>query len=246
MTPSLKHIEEFREALKEYRISDAGLKALEGLKFVAILGPTSTGRNTVIRELLKKGNYHFVISDTTRPPRTNDGKLEQNGVEYFFKTEEEMLDGLKKGEYLEAELIHNQQVSGISLQELQKAKDDNKVAITDMDLGGVNNLMNIKTDAIAIMLLPPSFEEWMRRMSSRGRMGEQELRRRLDTAGKILEDAKNKAFYKLVIADNVEHAAATVDSIVQGDGNRQEGQAREILHDLQYQLQQKLESMKFI
>jgi guanylate kinase len=246
MQPMLKHITEFREVLQDYKISEDGRRALEDLRFVAIVGPSSSGRNTVIRELAKTDRYHFVISDTTRPPRMNDGKMEENGVEYYFRTEEEMLEDLRNGRFLEAELIHNQQVSGISLRELQKAKEQNKIAITDMDLGGVTNVMRFKPDATAVLLLPPSFEEWQRRMTSRGRMSNQELRRRMDTAVMILKDGLNKNYYRYVIADNVAHAAATIDGIVSSGAGQQEGHAKEILQDLQYQLQQKLESMKFI
>ena len=246
MTPTLKHIQEFRDVLKDYRISDEGMQVLDGLRFVVMVGPSSSGRNTVIRELVKKGDYHFVISDTTRPPRMNDGKMEQNGVEYFFRTEEEMLDDLRNGRFLEAELIHDQQVSGISLRELQKVKENNKIAITDMDLGGVTNVKRFKPDAIALMLLPPSFEEWQRRMTGRGRMSDPELRRRLETAAKIIADGLSKPYYRLVVADNVGHAADTIDAIAKGGSSPQEGHAREILHDLQYQLQQKADSMKFI
>ena len=246
MPPMLKHITQFREALKDYKVSEGGRQALEGLRFVAVIGPSSSGRNTVIRELVKTGRYHYVVSDTTRPPRTNDGKMEQNGIEYYFRSEEEMLDDLKNGRFLEAELIHNQQVSGISLRELQKAKQENKIAITDMDLGGVTNVMRFKPDATAILLLPPSFEEWHRRMVSRGRMSEQELRRRMDTAAKILEDGLNKNYYRYVVADNVQHAAAVIDGIVTSGAGQQEGHAKEVLHDLQYQMQQKADSMKFV
>src|ERR1051326_5220248 len=101
MNPHLKHIEEFRELLSRYRVSDRGKEVVDGVKFVAILGPSSTGRNTTIRELLKiSDDYHFVVSDTTRPPRINDGQLEQNGVDYYFISEEDMLNGLKNGDYL--------------------------------------------------------------------------------------------------------------------------------------------------
>ena len=246
MQPTLKHIVEFRKVLKDYRVSERAKQDLQGLRLVLMVGPSSVGRNTVIRKLLASEDYYFVISDTTRPPRSNDGVMEQNGREYWFKTEEEMLEGLKNGAYLEAELIHNQQISGISLRELEKAKQQNKIAITDMELGGVSTVMQVKPDSMAIMLLPPSFEVWEKRMMGRGRMSNHELRRRLDTAVKVIDDGLNKNFYRYVIADNVEHAAATIDGIVKSGAGQQEGHAKEILRDLQYQLQQKLESMKFI
>jgi guanylate kinase len=75
-------------------MSERAKKALEGLNLVLLVAPTSTGRNTVIRELVSKHNYQFIISDTTRPPQYRDGRTEENGVEYFFRSEDDMLADL--------------------------------------------------------------------------------------------------------------------------------------------------------
>src|SRR5438105_2867014 len=96
---NLKHHQEFQEVLKNYHVSERAKKALEGLKLVLLVAPTSTGRNTAIQELIKNHNYHFIVSDTTRPPQIRDGQLEKNGVNYFFRTEEEMLEELRAGEF---------------------------------------------------------------------------------------------------------------------------------------------------
>jgi len=83
---------------------------LQQTKFVPLVAITSSGRNTLIRELLKTGEYHFIVSDTTRKPRTNDGVMEQSGVEYWFRDEDEVLQDVKDGKFLEAAVIHSQQV----------------------------------------------------------------------------------------------------------------------------------------
>src|SRR5580765_5828298 len=130
----LKRHREFKSALDNYRISDRGRQALEKVRLVLLLGPTSTGRSTIIQHLLNTGEYYFLVSDTTRQPRLNNGVIEQNGKDYWFRTEDEILYDVKNGEYIEAELIHNQQVSGIRVQELEKAEKQQKIAITDLDI----------------------------------------------------------------------------------------------------------------
>lgn len=237
MDPSpLKHFAQFSSTLSSYHVSDRALRAIEGLKLVLMLAPTSSGRNTIIRHLLKTGNYYYIVSDTTRQPRVNDGVLEQNGREYWFKTEEEVLADLKAGEYLEAEIIHNQQISGISIRELEKAQSENKVAITDIDLEGVHNVMKVKKDAIPILLLPPSFDEWQKRIMQRGHMSIDERRRRLQTAMEIFEDGLNQPFYRFVISDSIEHAASTIDAVASGKPNPQQGRGAEVLHQLRSRL----------
>ncbi len=209
----LRQLKEFKDLLANYQIADDSKRILAQTNFVALLAPTSSGRNTVIRELLKTGQYHFIVSDTTRKPRVNDGVKEKDGVNYWFRSETEVLHDIKKGKYLEAEVIHGQQVSGISMRELEKARDENRIAITDMDLGGALNILKAKPDATVILLLPPEFDEWQRRIKHRGKMNAEEHRRRLETARRIIEvGLQNKSFI-FVVNDTIEKAMEQVHTV---------------------------------
>jgi guanylate kinase len=239
---SLKHHQEFKDVLANYHMSERAKTALEGLQLVLLVAATSTGRNTVINELVKNYDYYFIVSDTTRPPQFRDGKMEESGVQYFFRSEEDMLNDLKAGEFFEAELIHEQQVSGISIRELEKSKNLNKIAITDVDIGGINNALKAKPDIKPIFLLPPSFEEWQNRLTGRGRMTEHEVRNRLRTAEKIFDQGLHNNKFNFVIAEDVPHSAAVINDIVHGKMNPYQGKAVGLIHELQGRLQQKLAS----
>jgi guanylate kinase len=239
---SLKHHQEFKDVLANYHMSERAKTALEGLHLVLLVAATSTGRNTVINELVKNYDYYFIVSDTTRPPQFRDGKMEESGVQYFFRSEEDMLNDLKAGEFFEAELIHEQQVSGISIRELEKSKNLNKIAITDVDIGGINNALKAKPDIKPIFLLPPSFEEWQNRLTGRGRMTEHEVRNRLRTAEKIFDQGLHNNKFNFVIAEDVPHSAAVINDIVHGKMNPYQGKAVGLIHELQGRLQQKLAS----
>lgn len=221
----LKLLNKFQQALKDYHVSEAGKAVLGQTQLVLLLAASSTGRNTLIKQLVKTGDYHFIVSDTTRKPRANDGVMEQNGVEYWFRTEEEMLEDILNGGLLEAEIIHGQQVSGISIRELKKASDEQKVAITDIDIGGVQNIVAAKPDTIAIMVLPPTFEEWQRRIISRSKMPESELIRRVETASKVFAAALEKPYFHFVINDNLQQAAMEINNIVKQNKVDSEQQA---------------------
>jgi guanylate kinase len=213
MANKLEHLEEFKEILKHYQMSEHALRVLSDIQFVMMVAPSSSGRNTIINELVKTGKYRFVISDTTRQPRVNNGVLEQKGVEYWFKTEEKMLNALRAGEMLEAEVIHRQQVSGISIAELERAKDEGKIAITDMDIGGVENVLKHKPDAVVLFLLPPNFDEWMNRMNARGQMPDDEKHRRLHTAVKLLKKGLQIEEAIFVVNDEFHQTAKIVNQI---------------------------------
>ena len=234
---NLAHYLEFQELLSKYKVSEHAATVLKELKLVLLTGVTSSGRNTIIRHQLQTGLYHYIISDTTRPPRINDGVLEQNGREYWFRPEGDILADIKAGEYLEAELIHDQQVSGISIRELEVARQDKKIAITDVDLAGIHNIVRVKPDTVAVMLLPPSFEEWQKRLTGRGKMSVQEQKNRLQTAQKVFLDGVNQEFYSFIIAENIEQSGEIIDSLAVGGINphQDRGQVlvRQLLNDLQ-------------
>jgi guanylate kinase len=222
----LYHAAEFRSLLASYRPSKTSLLTLSQTKLVLLIAPTSSGRNTIIRRVLKTGDYYFIVSDTTRKPRVNDGVTERSGVEYWFRNEEEVLADVKAGKYLEAAIIHNQQVSGISIRELQIANDAQKIAITDAEIIGVENAIELKPDTIPVFMLPPSFEEWQRRIKHRGKMSSLEYKRRMESAAKEFEAALQHNYYRFVINDSVEHAAEQVNQIAKLDQVYPELQAR--------------------
>lgn len=212
-TPHLERRPEFEEALNDYRPSPATMAILAKTPIVTLTAPSATGRNSIINELIKTRRYHFIVSDTTRPPRMNKGLWEQDGREYFFRTEDEVLAEIKEGAFVEAELIHNQQVSGTSAREIERAHHDGKIAITDVDIEGGINFAKLKPDAITICMLPPSFDSWIARMRGRSDFKPEELYRRLQQATKVLRLALAHRNFVFVINDNFKEAIQVVDDI---------------------------------
>ncbi len=213
----LNNIDEFRKVLRDYEVSDEAKQLLAGMNVVALSGVAGGGRNTVINYLVEHYDYHFVVSDTTRPPKFRDGKMEVDGVNYFFRKEEDVLADIKKGAFLEAEVIHNQQVSGTSIRELQRAKDSSQIPIMEMEFGGIENLHNAKPDAHIIGLLPPSYEVWIKRFRGREEITDQEFYNRLQTAQQVLSRMLSNHYFTLVVNDKVEECADIIRRFVEHD-----------------------------
>jgi len=73
-------------------------------KIVYLMGKSSTGKDTIYRELLKEGTikYEKIVPYTTRPIRAG----EKNGIQYFF-TDEEGFQALKaEGKIIEDREYH--------------------------------------------------------------------------------------------------------------------------------------------
>lgn len=214
--PTLKNAQAFRRALQDYQVSDHARRVLSQAQIVVMSGVAGGGRNTVINRLVEQHNYYFLVSDTTRPPKMRDGRMEQNGVHYYFRTEEDMLRDIQKGEFVEAEIIHNQQVSGTSIREIERANAQGRVAIHDFEYGGANNVAAAKPDAVIIGLLPPSYDEWIRRFRDREVIHEDEFMNRMHTAEKVLQNMLDKPYFKIVINDDVGRCVDYIRGLVEG------------------------------
>lgn len=210
----LEYIDDFANVLSGYQLSDSAKELLGQIRLALLIGPSSSGRNTIINELVKSGGYHYIVSDTTRKPRENNGVLEQNGREYWFRSEIDVLRDLQAGQFLEAAIIHNQQVSGISIRELATAANEGRVAINEIEVVGADSIHAAKPDATFLFILPPSFDEWMVRMDTRGQLPEAEVRRRMESAVFEIETALERDFYTFVINDTFVHTARRVNEFI--------------------------------
>ncbi len=216
MENQLKNGQIFQQVLRHYTPSNAVHEILFEMKLVLLVAPSAGGHSTLINELLKTGKYRFIVSDTTRYPRRNDGELEQNGREYWFRSEAELLNGLKQGLYLGPAIIHHQQVSGISLTELQKAKADPKIPITSVDFVGAEAIYEQTNGVTVIYILPPSFQIWLKRLQQRGGMSVDEIYRRLESAHAELRSALIRPYYHFVVNDDLALAVKQTEAVING------------------------------
>lgn len=217
MEVSLIHKNEFIEVLDGYGPSDEAIAVLASMPLVILLSVTGGGRNTIINKLVKTGRYHFIVSDTTRPAKVRDGRLEQDGVVYHFRPEEDVLTDIKEGRYLEAELIHGQQVSGASVNELVRAQKSGKIPINEVDIGGTDAIAAVKPDTLFLFIVPPSFDEWMRRLHTREDMSDKELKNRLITAAHMLRVVLHSKRFVFVVNDSLDEVVSTIDDYISGE-----------------------------
>ena len=198
---TLQHADDFKKILSSYEMSTESKGLLSQTKFVMLSAISASGRNTIIEELLKTDQFYPVVSDTTREKRINDGIEEESGKQYWFRSEQEVLERLNQGKYIEAALIHDQQVSGLSIEEFEKAAQAGKIAISDLEVQGVDVIMKASPTSIPIFVVPPSYDEWMKRWAKRGVITENEKQHRIESAQKELYTALHTDYYHFVIND---------------------------------------------
>lgn len=212
-------IQAIRELLATYQPSDETKELIKNTPVTLLVGVSGAGKDTIKHRLLETGKYHEFISHTTRAPRVNHGVLEQDGVEYHFISLEESKRMLETGEYIEAKM-YGDKVYGTSVAELQKASNEGKIALNDIEVQGVAEYKAISKDVRAMFIVPPTYEEWRRRLMYRyGEEGADpaDIEKRTRIAIEELEHALDVDYYHFIINDTLDRAVHVIDEIAHGN-----------------------------
>lgn len=185
------------------------LRAREGAagrgRLVVLAGPTAVGKGTVagyIRE--HHPDVLLSVSATTRPPRPG----EVDGVHYYFVDEAGFDDLIARRELLEWATVHNASRYGTPRSPVEAALATGRSVLLEIDLQGARQVRASMPEALLVFLLPPSWEELVRRLVGRGTESAEEQARRLETAR--VELAAQDEFDELVVNDDVRRAAQEV------------------------------------
>ena len=177
-------------------------------KLFVISGSSGVGKGTVIKGFLEKHpDFKLSISCTTRAKRMG----EENGVNYFFLSQEEFENCIKNNEFLEwAEFSGNRY--GTKKEYVQKCLSKGENLILEIDTKGALNVKKIMPEAILIFIAPPSFEELEARLRGRHTETEEAIQKRL--ASIKLEIENSQYFDRKVINDTVENAIQQLEKIM--------------------------------
>jgi len=132
-------------------------------------------------------------------------------VDYFFTDRASFLSMVDRGEFLEwAEF--NGQLYGTTRAFVQEQIESGHDVILDIDVQGARQVKAKISDATAVFILPPSFNELERRLKARMLEPDDVIRRRLEIAkGEIL-------FYRdydyIIINDVLENSIHLLECIV--------------------------------
>jgi len=171
-------------------------------------GPSGCGKSTLLKEVYKDINdYYFSISTTTRAPRVG----EVDGVDYFFVTKKEFEEDIKDDNFLEYALVHGNYY-GTSLKPINKALDEKKLVIFDIDVQG-HELVRNKLDSIvtSVFITTPSLKVLEDRLNSRNTDDKAVIENRVKNAKAEVEYFRDYDY--LIINDNLEEASKQLVSI---------------------------------
>lgn len=189
-----------------------GVKMLKTTKrgsLIIISGTTCAGKGTVIRELLKRNDQLYLsISYTTREKREGD----IDGKDYFFITNDEFEDKIKKDDFLEYAKVQYDRYYGTPKKEIEKKLSEGKDVILEIDVQGAQQIKKKMPETILIFIMAPSMEEVKRRIKERNTETPEQILKRFEVAYREINEIPKYNY--VVVNDRLEETVKKVEAIL--------------------------------
>jgi len=172
--------------------------------------PSGAGKSTLARQLLSKDpQMQFSVSATTRPPRPG----EQDGREYFFRSQQEFTQLAEDGEMLEHATVFGE-AYGTPRQPVVAAMASGKDVIFDVDWQGGQQIRasDLRENVVSVFVLPPSIAELERRLLARAQDSAETVARRMAQAKSEISHWHEYDY--VLINDDLDRCVSELDAIL--------------------------------
>src|SRR3989344_5615433 len=189
--------------VKNYKMPASAAGLLNQQPPLIITAVTASGKNTVADYIISSTDYRETLSHTTRPPRPG----EINGEHYWFVDETRMLWLVQAEAFVEIKAIHGETVYGTSIESYKNIITGGQRPLLIIDVQGVEEISHGLPELKPYFLLPPSYEEWMNRLHSRGVITKEDKANRIVSAKREINTVLKNPAYILVVNDQIEATA---------------------------------------
>ncbi|GAA1506164.1 guanylate kinase [Agromyces terreus] len=205
-----------RRRLREFVAAWIAAHGGTGDRLVVLAGPTAVGKGTVASYIRRHHpEVRLSVSATTRSPRP--GEVE--GESYYFVDDAEFDRLIDSGELLEWATVHNANRYGTPRGPVEAAIAAGDSVLLEIDIQGARAVRRAMPEATLVFLLPPTWDELVRRLVGRGTESPAEQQRRLETA-KVELAAVDEFDHEVVNHDVPEAAQKVVDLMRPRSGRR--------------------------
>ena len=149
-------------------------KQLIAENIVIISGPSGAGEDTIISELNKQIKLEKIITTTTREKRVG----EKNAKDYYFISDKEFKENIKKGVFVEYACEYNDNYYGVSEKELLRVANSKKLGIWKIEYKGVMTAKKLFPHIKAILVKAP-LSELEKRLKNRDKNNQKHIKERM-------------------------------------------------------------------
>jgi len=180
-------------------------------RLIVIAGPSGVGKGSLVRRLVVRDPDRLAVSVsvTTRAPRAG----EIDGVDYRF-VDDAAFDALEAaGSLLERAEVFAGTRYGTPRAFVEEQLAAGRDVILEIDVQGAHQVRASASEAVLVLLAPPSMDDLEARLRGRGTETEAAIAERLRTASREL--AERGAFDHEVVNDDLERATDEVAAIIE-------------------------------
>ncbi|MGI6088934.1 MAG: guanylate kinase [Bilifractor porci] len=197
---------------------------------IILSGFSGSGKGTIMKRLLEKyDNYALSVSATTRKPRPG----EREGVDYFYKTEDEFKKMIEEDAFLEY-ACYVEHSYGTPAAYVDEQLESGRDVILEIEIQGALKVKKKRPDTLLVFVTPPSAQELERRLVGRGTESGEVIRSRMKHAQ---EEAKAIPHYDyLLVNDDLEETTDRLHNLIQSQHmlvSRQEAFVGEFSRELE-------------
>lgn len=180
-------------------------------RLFVLSAPSGSGKTTVLARLME-GKRPIVrsVSVTTRLPRRG----ERDGRDYFFLTQAEFEQGIRRGEFLEHARVLGYRY-GTPRAAVERHLRAGKDVVLCIDIQGARQIRRSGLPATTVFLVPPSLKVLQERLRRRGTEGPAQMRARLRLARRELREVGRYDY--AVVNDRLEEAVEAVRTILRAE-----------------------------
>lgn len=163
-----------------------------------ISGPSGVGKSTICRALAAQLPAEFALSATTRLGKPQD----QWGKRYLFVNANEFAQCIEKGEFLEYAQVFGHWYGTLKAPVIESLNAGKKVLL-EIDVQGGAQIKLMFPKAVGVLILPPSEESLVQRLTNRGRDDPATITNRLAQAKMEIAAGRESGAYSLEVVNEV-------------------------------------------
>lgn len=180
---------------------------------IVVSGLSGAGKDSLLARLEERGYpFHFVVTATTRPKRSN----EVEGREYHFVSEHDFRELMAKNELLEHAVVYGE-YKGVPKQQVREALASGKDVILRLDVQGAATIRRLAPEAVLIFLTTDNEPERLERLRTRRTETPDGLKLRLDAAREELRRMDEFDYVVVNRSGALDQAVADVMCIIRAE-----------------------------
>jgi guanylate kinase len=183
---------------------------------IVISGPSGVGKDSLVERMKVRGaQFHFVVTATSRPPRSG----EVHGIDYFFVSPETFEGMIEEDELLEYAVVYGQ-YKGIPKQQVREALASGQDVVMRLDVQGATTIKRLIPEAVLVFLSASSEEELVTRLKRRKTESDVQLQQRIETVRHEMERLPEFDYVVINRECALDEAVDQIFSIIRAEHHR--------------------------